>query len=168
MHITTYPEAGAFLQRARAYLERHEAVNNLPLGLALRLLTAAAPPAEPPYFAVVEDQGDIAAGAVMIGHNVILFGERAAPAPALELIAEDLRAGGWPVPGVSAPVELAEQFARIWGAASNTLPARSMHMRIYTLTRVEHPPYPSGELLPATAADRTRIHADLTDSHGFL
>ena len=151
MQITTYSSAAGFLEAAQAFLERNEALNNLPLGLSMRAAQVAAQPALPMYFASVADTAGIVATAVMEGpHPLVLSGERADASQAVELIGENLRAEGRQISSVVGAPPLAEAFARYWQTAGGTPYRLFMSQRLYALTQVLHPAYPDGTLVCAS------------------
>jgi uncharacterized protein len=151
MQITTYSSAAAFLAKVQAFLERREAINNLALGISMRAAEAPAPPAQPIYFATVEDRTGIILTAVMtLPHALVLSSERADVGPALDLLGRDLRAGGWRVPGVLGAPPLAGAFAQNWSAATGEPYHVLMDQGIYMLMQVRHPAYPPGEFVLAT------------------
>jgi len=152
--LTQYPAADAFLARAQADLERHEAVNNLMIGIAVRLKEFPERIQERPYLATVEDEGGLLAAAVMTPpHRVILHAE-GDDLESLRMIAQDLVANGWAVPGVTGPKHASRAFAEIWSELTGQPHRPGMHERIYELRRVfpPDPPVP-GIFRPAIAAD---------------
>jgi uncharacterized protein len=154
MFLMQYPTADAFLARARADLERHEAANNLMIGIAVRLMEHPERIKAQPYLATVEDEGRLVAAAVMTPpHRVILHAESDNPAP-LDLIARDLIAGGWSVPGANGAKATSGAFAEIWSARTGQPHRQGMHERIYELRKVTPPDPPiPGRLRVATEDD---------------
>jgi predicted GNAT family acetyltransferase len=124
------------------------------LGIAVRLAEHPDRIKRTPYLASVEMDGRLVAAAVMTPpHRVVLF-SAAGPDPApLQLILDDLRAGGWNVPGVMAPAATSEAFARLWSVAAGCGYRAAMHERTYELRRVIPPAPAPGLLRPATEAD---------------
>lgn len=154
MRLTHHDEAGGFLTCAQAWLEREEAANNLILGIAVRLAEHPDRIKQPPYLATVEANGALVAAAVMTPpHRVVLYSATGADPEPLYLIMDDLRAGGWSVPGVMAPAETSEAFAQIWSSVTGKPHRSAMNERAYELRRVIPPAPVSGRLRPATEAD---------------
>ncbi len=154
MKLTRHEAAAAFLACARDWLEQNEAANNLILGIAVRLAEYPDRVKAPPYLATVEAGGALVAAAVMTPpHRVVLYSAAGAdPAPLVPIL-DDLRAGGWQVPGVMAPAATSEAFAWLWAAATGGDYCPAMRERAYELRRVIPPAAVPGHLRPATEAD---------------
>jgi predicted GNAT family acetyltransferase len=152
--LTTYTAATGFLGEVQAFLESQEAVTDLLIGLASRLVKEPLAYGGPPYFAAVADeQGPILAALMTPPHNLILHSEREILPEALELLAQDLIVGRWAVAGVLGPVYLAEAFAGLWARRTEVGRARVMSQRIYKLSRVIHPRNRPGSLRLACEDD---------------
>jgi len=157
MIFTRHQTADAFLARAQTALERHEAANNLMIGVAVRLKEHPDRIKTPPYLATVEAAGALLVAAVMTPpHRVIIHGERADPAP-LRLIVQDLWASGWAPPGVIGPSAAAHAFAEAWIARAGGAFQRARRERVYELRRVIHPTGTPGALRAATEADQPLV-----------
>jgi predicted GNAT family acetyltransferase len=137
IRIRQFDDAGAFFDRAAAFLALREAEHNLPLGLATRLLDDphAFGPADP-YLAVAESAGEVVAVALRTPpHNLILSevdDERAVPA-----LVADLR--GAPLPGLLGPVGAAARFSELWAEETGVHARVQVAERIYR-AREAHPP----------------------------
>lgn len=154
LQLQPYTEAAAFLRVARAFLEQQEVVNDLMLGLAIRLVEEPLAYGSPPYFAVVTDKGSPLLAALMTPpHNLILASAEVNPVEALDRVARHLVAEGWPVPGVISPVSLADGFADRWERLTGAARRVVMDQRVFELRRVNHPCYSPGFLRPATGDD---------------
>jgi GNAT superfamily N-acetyltransferase len=89
MIVRRYTDPAAYRDRVHAFLEREEAVNNLPLGIVYRLAEASQRTETPvraqasqPLLALVEEQGQVVFAMVMTPpHNMIVYGEVATSAP---------------------------------------------------------------------------------------
>lgn len=147
-------DAGAFLEVAGPFLAEREAENNLPLGIAAnlvrdpdRMMTA------PPYFAVVRRDGHVVAAALMTPpFNVVMSWT---PDPdAVPALARDLDSARKRVPGVTAPVEVAQAFANEWAQRHAVTPERTMAERIYRVERVTAPRGVPGSTRTADREDR--------------
>ncbi len=157
MKLTTYRDAGAFLQQTQASLARHEAANNLMLGLCLRLKQFPNSAKTPPYLAAVTDSEGLALAAVMTSpRSLVLHSDRTKWSQALDLLARDLLARRWPVPGVSGPPPLALAFAQTWSQMTGAMSYEVRRLQIYELKRVNLLPLAPGRLRLATLA-----HLDL-------
>lgn len=158
MYVTAYQDAGAFLQKTQALLEKREAANSLMLGLCLRLKHSSEPPPHAPYLATVEDEQGTALAAVMTPpQKVILHSDRPACEEALEKLAQDLLNHLQDVPGVLGPSHVAGPFAAAWAKVSGKRYTAGMRQRIYELKQVNHPRYSPGQLRVATEAEVERI-----------
>lgn len=137
--VLTYQAALDFLAAAGSWLEDHESVNNLMLGIAARL--AATGPGDPPAVMVsVSDGNGPAAAAVMTRPRGLVLAAREGAAPdALEALADALLAGGHAVPECVGPSETAAGFAQIWARRTGTDIVLKMAQRIYELREVVIP-----------------------------
>ncbi len=154
MNLIRYEAAAAFLARAQAWLEQNEAANNLILGIAVRLAEHPDRIKQPPYLATVEADGALVAAAVMTPpHRILLYSASGAEPAPLRPILDDLRAGGWHVPGVMAASATSEAFVRLWSAATGCGYRPALRERAYELRRVIPPAAVPGHLRPATEAD---------------
>jgi uncharacterized protein len=142
-----------FHSRAEHFLSTHEAENNLPLGISAGLI--ANPNLYPgqPYFAVIEENGEIVAAALMTPpHNVILA--LTDSQEAIHLIVKDLSTHYETLPGVIGPSDIALKFSEIWQTISGQSFHKNVAERIYQLSQVAPMPVVPGALRRATAADR--------------
>jgi predicted GNAT family acetyltransferase len=158
LRLTTYTAAANFLRDVQPYLERQEAVTDLMLGLASRLVEEPLAYGSPPYFtAVADQQGPILVALMTPPHNLILHSEQESTPGSLGLLALDLIVGRWAVTGVLGPVHLAEAFAGLWARRTGVIRAPAMSQRIYKLSGVIHPCYSPGRLRLAGEDDTDRI-----------
>jgi uncharacterized protein len=86
-------------------------------------------------------------------HRLILHAESGDPEP-LRLLAQDLHAGGWHVPGIGGIKPTSGVFAEVWSAVTGQPHRAGMNERVYELRRVipPEPPIP-GALRVATEDD---------------
>src|SRR2546430_3696313 len=127
MDVLRCHTADEFLERAGEFLVAREAEHNLILGLTGRLrenpLTYGD---EAPYFAVVEDGGQVVAGAMRTPpHNLIL--SELDEERALDLLADDVRSRFSELPGVLGPTAAAERFVSLWGVPGERRVAQRAH-----------------------------------------
>ena len=110
-----HPTAAAFLARAQAPLERHEAANNLMISIAIRLKEY---PDQIPASALPGDGGGRREAPGRSGDDPAAPGRsstaRAPIRPRSRLLAEDLRRFEWQPLGVIGPAEAAHAFATVW------------------------------------------------------
>ncbi len=143
--LTRHANAADFLAAAQPALQAEEAANNLILGLALRILRKPDSVYRPPYFATVSDTAGLAAAAVITPpFNLVPWATRPGAQAALDVIAADLRASDWPVPGVAARAPTSDEFRDVWLARTGARVSHTIPQRIYQLDRVVAPPWPAG------------------------
>ena len=153
MKLTRHQTAAAFLVSAQAALEEHEAANNLIVSVAIRLAEHPDRIKTPPYLATVARDGNLLAAAIMTPpQRVAIYGLNGDPAP-LRLIADDLIADGWAVPGTIGPAEVARAFAHAWTEARGGQFQLVRHQRVYELRQVTSPVGVPGVLRVATELD---------------
>lgn len=154
MRVTTYADAGEFLSVVQTVLEKEETINSLLLGVCLRMRDLPEYIESPPYLAAVQDGGELVAAAMMTPpHNLVVASPHPDPAAAFALLAHDLVEGAGAAPGVNGPAPLSLAFAEQWQTITGAAFTRKMDLRAFELTAVTYPPYPSGHLRLATAAD---------------
>jgi predicted GNAT family acetyltransferase len=154
MIYAEFPDAESFLQVAWPVLERQECVNGLMLGVCLRLVREPQAYGSRPYFAAVESAGGPRAAAVMTPpYKLQLYAEEDRDLASLELVADALLQGQWPVPGVLARQAVAEAFASVWRRRTGAESSIGMRMRLYECRRVVHFGKPPGAFRPAEVED---------------
>jgi uncharacterized protein len=155
VEVQRFDDGQAFLDDVGPFLADREAENNLMFGIAATIVV------DPdrygrrgsPYLAAVRRDGEVVAAAVMTPpYNVVL--SESADHEAITALAHDLERTGSSVAGVTAPVDVARQFAETWHARHPVTVRRSMHERIYRLERVTAPERVEGAVRVATGADR--------------
>ncbi|CAN5537658.1 GNAT family N-acetyltransferase [soil metagenome] len=151
MEITRFQNARAFYEKVETFLLEHEAENNLMLGIVADLTKSTIWSDQPPYLAVVTDNGEVVAAAFRTPpHNL---GVSRAPAEALELIADDVHSPYPTLRGVLGPKETSQAFARAWRERTGQAYRLGIAQRIYQLEHVTPPENVPGELRPATQDD---------------
>jgi len=153
MELTRFEDVHLFYAEAEAYLVAHEAHHNLLLGLCARLVEQPEDYTEqPPYFAVVRDQGQIVAAALMTPPRNLLLA-RTRLDGALGWIASDLQ--GFSAPsGVLGAKPDSLMFARAWQERTGQPYRLATAECVYELDRVVPPQLVPGRLREVTAADR--------------
>jgi hypothetical protein len=152
--VVRHQTADSFLDHAQSVLEQNEAANNLMIGIAVRLHESPERVKSPPYLATVEEGGSLLAAALMTPpHRVIVYAEGDQP-EAFRLLAHDLSAGGWHVPGVGGLKPASRAFAEVWSAVTGQPYRVGLNERAYELRCVvpPEPPVP-GRLRVATEDD---------------
>lgn len=156
MNLQAYPDATSFLAAAGDALARNEVANSLLLGICERLRTQPGWLRQPPFLATVSDPRGLLLAALMTPphNNIVLAPLAASAANALPLLVAALRDGGWTVPGVLAPREIARGFAAAWVAAAGGDYQLRMAQRVHELRTVVLPEGSApGALRVATPAD---------------
>jgi uncharacterized protein len=157
VHLSTFNNPQPFLAAAGEMLYEKESANNLMLGISERLIID--PDAyQNPFFATVVDHKDalVLAAIMTPPHNIILAGCENFEKGFTVLITH-LQANQICVPGVIAPVDLAERFVKTWKAIVGQPGRITMRQRIYELCNVRMPPKPPGNFRPAGLEDSPKI-----------
>ena len=155
-------DAQAFLEIAGAFLAEREAENNLLFGIAANLIRdpERVMPA-PPSFVTLRRGDEVVAAALMTPPFNLVMSWTADP-DAVAAIADDLERSGAPVPGITAPVDVARSFVERWAARHEPTPRRTMAERIYRVERVTAPRGVAGAVRIAGPTDRDLL-ADWMD-----
>ena len=157
IQVRRYPDVGAFLDRAGAWLLRAEQRYGLLLGIASQVQSGVHRYKQPLYWATVED--DSATKESLIGcafrtppHQV---GLTELPGFAIEPLVASVRETYANVPGVGGPQRTATAFADAWVARFGGASFLLQNQRLHTLTAVRFPSSPpAGSLRLALAADK--------------
>jgi predicted GNAT family acetyltransferase len=164
VQVERFSDAQAFSDAAGPFLAEHEAEHNLLFGIAATLIIDSERYREEPYLAAVRRDGEVVAAAVMTPpFNVVLSmtGDR----DALIAFGRDLVKNRLPVPGVTAPVDVARRFADLWTQRHGLTAKRAFAQRIYRLERVTQPIDVPGTVRTATDDDRELL---IDWVHSFL
>lgn len=154
VQVERLTDAQAFLDIAGPYLVGREAEHNLLFGIAANLIRDPdRAMTAPPYFAAVRRDGKVVAAALMTPPFNVVISWTADP-DAVAALGEDLDRGRLPVPGVTAPVEMAREFVERWAARHDVTPRRIIAERVYRVERVTAPRGVPGSVRIAGAADR--------------
>ncbi len=164
MRLSTFSTADDFLGKAQAWLEKGQAANSLMLGIALRLVRFPERIEHAPYLAVVEDDMGIAAAALMTPPwNVGIASDRQDCSAALDMIARDLSARRWAVPGTIGAAQVADEFARIWSKVSSKKHVINHRERLFELRHVNPVACSSGKMRFAAESDIELVTRWATD-----
>lgn len=151
MQVSLYPDPRAFLARVREYLEAAEALNNLLLGLCLRLSPADTSAL---LVAVEEEEGELMlAGLMTPTRKLNLYSHLPYSSEAVTALARHLCRIPWQVPGVLGVAPLALAFAQAWRETTGRSFALGMPMGLYELRQVRAPAGASGQLRLARVED---------------
>ncbi|MBA2519321.1 MAG: GNAT family N-acetyltransferase [Chloroflexia bacterium] len=156
--LTTYDSAVAFRHRAEPFLLRHEAANNLMLGLIDTLIATPRHYPLPPYLATVDDGGEVVAAFMRTPPYNLLLSTSEVPA-ALDLVAAGLAKAGATLPGVTGPTRLSRRFGELWQQRTVLQAGVGLSLRIFALRQVKPVPVTPGRLRRTTRLDRESIIA---------
>jgi uncharacterized protein len=163
MNLKTYTDPAKFLELAQPFLEENETANNLILGVTLRLKEMPEWTETPPYLSTIQNEEGkiILVTAITPPHNLLLASGPAAAESeveaGLQALAENLRADGWPVPGVNAESGLSRRFAQTWARMSGKSYAVETEERVYELRQVIPLPNPPNGRLRLAMVDDLEI-----------
>jgi predicted GNAT family acetyltransferase len=153
MILTTYQNAADFLSKTQAVLEKNEAANNLMLGICLRLKNFPEQLKAAPYLATVADEQGLVVAAVMTTQKLVVYNDRPDCNDAFAMLAQNLFANQWNVPGVLGPPLIVEKFAGAWTKVAGVDCKPGLRQRIYELRKVIPPRSSRGSLHLATEDD---------------
>ena len=155
MQVIRHNTAAEFLARARPWLERTEAENNLILGIAGFLESNPEQPRVQPYFLTVQQSANIVGAALMTPPRRLLMTRM--PDLAVIALADYMLAEGTPLPGVLGPTVCAQVFAEKWRAKTGVTARIKMRERLYACTAVTPPAWSPGSLKTASKEDESLL-----------
>ncbi len=154
MRIRTYDHAEGFLADTGEALELSEAANSLILGICGRLVRHPEQIEAPPYLGAVTDEKGLVLAAMMTPpHNLVVCGHQGDPQGAAGILVEDLAGGGWAIPGVLGPREVARAVAQRWSEAAGKGYRVKDRLRVYEVREVISRTAAPGRLRQATQPD---------------
>ena len=150
-----YSTGRAFLARAQHFLEENESLNNLVLGISLRVTQQPGWYRDRIFLATVESPGgEIRIAAVMTPpYQMVLAGSEDVDDDAIEALTEALLEQKVEPPGVNGPARLSERFAVDWSEANGLNYRVGMRQRVYELRKVNPIPRSPGRLRTANMED---------------
>ena len=158
MHLTTYPDATAFLHEAQIALEASGSASDRMLGMCLRMVRHPERIGTPPLFVTAGDDEGLALAAVMAPPwNVVIHGLRDDIDAAARALAAYLQAERRSAPGVEGPAEVAALAAARLAEASGRRPRLERRELLYELRAVRTPVPALGRLRPAAEAEAALI-----------
>jgi predicted GNAT family acetyltransferase len=150
-----YEDPVRFLQHVGPFLEEREVENNLILGISFSLVTNPERMKYPPYFAVVEEKGNIRAAAMMTPpHRIVL--SRAEKEPLTAIVA-DLAKRRMVIPGVNGPSETSQAFANLWLEQTGGTHISHRSLRLYQVSHVIPPAPIKGQMREASEKDKNTL-----------
>lgn len=153
MKLNWHTEIQTFLHDTLEHLEENEALNNLMLGIALRVQN------DPSYYQEVElvtlsdERGLILAALMTIPEKLVIYGMQGDDDTAIHMLVTGLLERNVRVPGVVGPKELAKKFAATWARRIGCKLDLDMHMRVYELREVNQEVIGEGQLRLARESD---------------
>ncbi len=136
MKLLWHKEIDTFLALTQESLESQEALNNLMLGISLRIKE------EPHYYqdvllATVTDRGGLVLAALMTPpQKLVVYGQGEGLGRAVQILSQSLAAQGFTLPGVVGPQELVSLVCKFWPRLVPCQVQLEMQMRVYKLNRV--------------------------------
>ena len=158
MHLTTYPDATAFLRQAQPALEASGAASGRMLGICLRMVRYPERIATPPLFVTAgDDEGLVLAAVMAPPWNVVIHGLRGDLDAAACALAAYLQSERRPAPGVEGPAKVAAMAAAHLAEASGCRPRLERREHLYQLRAVHTPGPFHGRLRAAAESDTLLI-----------
>lgn len=154
--MTTYTgtDAQEFLLRAQNYLEQQEALNGLPLGLAMQLRAYPVNTLREPLFVVVYDGDRVVAAAIHTPpYNMVLACDSDNYREIIATIISLLEETHHTIPGIVSREPIALAFAEQIQSRTGQDFSTAMQMRLYALSSVDLPARQKGFLRIATEDD---------------
>jgi predicted GNAT family acetyltransferase len=163
MHLIHFDNPHEFYERTVAFMAAREAENNLPLGIARQIIDYPAEPGREPYLAAaIDDNGEVAAVALMTPPHNLVVAVTDRP-DLLAMIAYDLHSRRVQLPGVTAETSIGAAFADHWERLTGKQRFVQMAERIYQLEQVTPVSGVSGHMRFATEADLALVTAWVVD-----
>ncbi len=159
MNIIKFYDPELFQSVVQEHLLKHEAENNLPLGILSNLI-AGEYRDQTPYLAKVEDQGETELVVMCTPPYPVLisFEEKSLDEEIVSLVIDDLvKELGDNLTGMTGSKNIVSQFADTWQAAAGRKAILKMAMRIYKLVRVSPVSGVPGFMRPANEADTSLL-----------
>lgn len=157
LSIEEYHSAAEFLKRAETALARNEAMNNLILGVPLRIRQGGAPESSENLFVAVLDGKTIAGAAGMTPpYNLVVHVEPEAEenAPAiLDALVEAVSPHREKIPGITGRTPWVDEFVQRWSVRTGREHVVEMNQRIFVLREVVWPRAVEGRLRACIAVD---------------
>lgn len=153
MEVIPFDTGASFLYAAEPFLVTHEAANCLVLGRSMQFALYPNQVKHAPYLALVNDQGQVLAAAVMMPPASLVLAVTESRA-ALAALAEHMASVARATSGVSGPVPVSQWFAEEWQRLTGDQIAPLMSLRIYQATQITPPPDVPGKARRASASDR--------------
>jgi uncharacterized protein len=155
LNVIRHKTARDFLKRARVWLERAEAENNLILGIAKRFETNEGQVNVHPYLLTIEDSGILLGAALMTPPRRLIISRM--PDPALVALTDYFLKESITAPGVVGPTSTSRLFAAHWKNQTGKSSHLKTSQRIYACERVVVQVFSRGHLRPAIGTDEALL-----------
>jgi len=155
LQVVAHNSAAGFLTRAKPWLEKAEAENNLFLGIAGFFELNPAQSTLQPHFATVEDDNKIVGAALRTPPRRLLMTRM--PESAVIALADHLLTAGVQLPGVLGLTDCARVFADKWRVNTGKTAHVKMSERLYACGNVIPPRWSPGSLRIATQDDESLL-----------
>jgi predicted GNAT family acetyltransferase len=155
MRVERDSTVDAYLRRAGAFLEAHEAENNLMFGICSQI-KADPTQYDSLYFATVVHGDKVVGSAIRTAPWRLILSVMDHPG-AVHRLVDDL--AGQDLPGVVGPVDVADVFAEAWSRATSVTARRNRATRSFRLERLIPPRAAPGEMIRAGAEHRAVLRA---------
>jgi uncharacterized protein len=153
LQLVRCADAHEWLNAATPLLLRHEAENNLLLGVADQITKGLYSSGPVPYLAVLKDAAEVVGATLRTPpHNLLL--SHNFPPGWLSLIAVDLINEPEKLLGVLATADVSRGFAQVWNELTGDSHRLEMHMRIFRARSVTFPAGVEGRFRRAEERDR--------------
>ena len=157
--VICYDNSRAFLEEVGEVLYSRETINNLILGVSERLVMDPQAYQNPFFASVNNESGEMLLASVMTPpHPMILAGGKHF-ARGLSALIPYLQRNGIALPGVIGPVQISEEFEKIWRRRTRQPGKIRMNQRVYELRSVRLPPLPEGQFRIAMPQDSRKVAA---------
>ncbi|MCC6694197.1 MAG: GNAT family N-acetyltransferase [Candidatus Hydrogenedentes bacterium] len=153
MQYTEYADAAGFLAKTRTILERDECANNLMLGNCLRLLSESPVFEQPPLFATIDRDGDLALAAVMTPPYPLQIYVENGDVSGVDFLVTELARSGRHIASVIGRESVGRAFAELWSRETGAAARTRVRQLLYELRSVVQPIYPPGYFRVAESGD---------------
>ena len=153
LEVQRFADAQLFLDETGPFLAEREAEHNLMFGIAATLIIDPSRWHDRPYLGAIKRDGEVVAAALMTPPWNMVMSTTEDP-DAIAALAHDLDRSRLTVPGVTASVDIARQFAEVWAGRHGLTARRKMAERIYRADRITPPSDVAGTVRLGSVDDR--------------
>jgi uncharacterized protein len=154
VRLYKFDSINKFWDKTQTYLLQNEAENNVLLGVLQTLRCNPDRYPDPPYLAIIENNGEIVATAIRTPPHKLLL-SKASHLEGLTLVAQDLQRE--PFPGVMGLAPELETFLQEWQGLTGQSYRLLTEMRIHQLTALQPSIAANGHLRLVTEKDRVLL-----------